>query len=188
MITVELRSAPMPSGRVLSPSAVAAAAELNPSWAYRAQEAQILGDPCYPADVIVLKVYRVILPLVWPDRVGLPRNEKKVLDFWQTAALEAARNAVTDDETTRETTMYVLQGATYIAHTRAARAALESASPDGDEPSPLDGQAVFRLPIGEWIDDLDSRLARLPRRAPRRGVAAKAVKAKQSPTTTRSTD
>ncbi|WP_119296123.1 hypothetical protein [Streptomyces sp. YIM 130001] len=172
---------------MLSPSAVAAAAELNPSWAYRAQEAQVLGDPCYPADVIVLKVYRVILPLVWPDRPR-PRSEKQVLDFWQTAALEAARNAVTDEETTRETTMYVLQGATYIVHTREARALLENASPDGNDPSLLDGQAVLRLPIGVWIDDLAPRLARMNNRAPRRGVAAKAVKGKKSPTITRPTE
>ncbi|MFQ6144449.1 hypothetical protein ACLMNJ_15440 [Streptomyces seoulensis] len=175
----------MPSGNVLSANAVAVAANVDRSWAYRAIEAGVLSEPCFPADVIVLKVYRVISQFVWPD-VPRPRTEKRTLDVWQVTALNAVRNAVTDEKTTPETTLYVLQGATFVQHTRQDRAALESKSPEGDEPSPLDAQPVLRLPIGRWIHELESVIQRTPRSAPRRtpAVSRRSRAPKKRPTTT----
>ena len=157
----------MPPGTVLSANAVAVAANLDRSWAYRAIEAGVLSEPCFPADVVVLKVYRVLSQFVWPDRPK-PRSAKHELDVWQRTALNATRNAVTDSETTPETTLYVLQGSTKVVHTRKDRAELESSDPTGDEPSFFDAQTVLRLPIGRWIHELESVLARTPRSAPRR--------------------
>jgi hypothetical protein len=167
----------MPSGTVLSANAVAVAANVDRSWAYRAIEAGVLSEPCFPADVVVLKVYRVLSQFVWPDRPK-PRSAKHEIDVWQRTALNATRNAVTDQESTPETTLYVLQGSTKVVHTRQERAALESASLDGDEPSPLDAQTVLRLPIGRWIHELESVLARTPRSAPRRAPVGRRTSAK----------
>uniref|UniRef100_UPI002F911E86 hypothetical protein n=1 Tax=Streptomyces cellulosae TaxID=1968 RepID=UPI002F911E86 len=157
----------MPPGTVLSANAVAVAANVDRSWAYRAIAAGVLSEPCFPADVVVLKVYRVLSQFVWPDKPK-PRSAKHEVDVWQRTALNATRNAVTDPETTPETTLYVLQGSTKVVHNRQDRAALESVSSEGDEPSPLDAQTVLRLPIGRWIHELESVLARTPRSAPRR--------------------
>ncbi|WP_070016004.1 hypothetical protein [Streptomyces nanshensis] len=161
----------MPPGTVLSANAVAVAADVERSWAYRAIKAGVLSEPCFPADVIVLKVYRVLSQFVWPDKPR-QRSVKHDLDTWQLTALNATRNAVTDDRTTPETTLYVLQSATYVEHTRTDRAQLESSAPDGAQASPLDAQTVLRLPIGRWIDGLEAVVARTPRSAPRR-VAVK---------------
>ncbi len=157
----------MPPGKVLSANAVAVAADVDRSWAYRAIKAGVLSEPCFPADVVVLKVYRLLSQFVWPDKPRA-RSVKHALDTWQLTALNATRNAVTDDETTPETTLYVLQGATYVVHSRTERAALESASADGGAPSPLDAQTVLRLPIGRWIDELEAVVARTPKSQPRR--------------------
>lgn len=174
----------MPPGTVLSANAVAVAAKVDRSWAYRAIKAGVLSEPCFPADVVVLKVYRVLSQLVWPD-VPKPRSEKHELDVWQRTALNATRNAVTDSDTTPETTLYVLQGATKVVHNRAERAALESISPEGNEPSPFDAQTVLRLPIGRWIHELESVLARTPRSAPRRAPVGRRSSAKGSPSRTK---
>lgn len=172
----------MPPGKVLSANAVAVAAKVDRSWAYRAIEAGVLSEPCFPADVVVLKVYRVLSQLVWPDRPK-PRSAKHEIDVWQRTALNATRNAVTDPDTTPETTLYVMQGSTKLVHTRQDRAALESVSPEGDESSPLDAQAVFRLPIGRWIHDLESVLARTPRSAPRRAPVGRRPSARGTAST-----
>lgn len=157
----------MAAGTVLSANAVAVAANLDRSWAYRAIEAGVLAEPCFPADVIVLKVYRVLSQFVWPDKPR-QRSVKHELDTWQLTALNATRDAVTDESTTAETTLYVLQGAVYVAHTRQDRARLESLSQDGSDSSALDAQTVLRLPIGRWIDGLEAVVARTPKSAPRR--------------------
>lgn len=170
----------MPPGTVLSANAVAVAANLDRSWAYRAIEAGVLSEPCFPADVVVLKVYRVLSQFVWPDRPK-PRSAKHELDVWQRTALNATRNAVTDSETTPETTLYVLQGSTKVVHTRKDRAALENIDPEGDEHSFFDAQTVLRMPIGRWIYELESVLARTPRSAPRRApVGARRTKSATS--------
>ncbi|MGW1496839.1 hypothetical protein [Streptomyces sp. NPDC002402] len=160
----------MPPGKVLSANAVAVAAEVDRSWAYRAIKAGVLSEPCFPADVIVLKVYRVVSQFVWPDKMR-QRSVRHELDTWQLTALNATRNAVTDAHTTPETTLYVLQGATYVVNDRQERAALESASLRGDEASPLDAQTALRFPIGRWIDELEAVIARTPKSAPRRTTA-----------------
>jgi hypothetical protein len=155
-----------PSGR-LSANAVAVAAGVDSNWAYRAIENGVLPEPHFAADVIVLKVYRLVSQFVWPDKPR-QRSRKHDLDTWQLSALHAARDAVTDPRTTPETTLWILHGAVHVAHTRQERAALESPSPEGMEPSPLDAQVALRLPLGRWIDELPSLLAHTPRREPRR--------------------
>ncbi|MGW1991320.1 hypothetical protein [Embleya sp. NPDC001921] len=157
----------MPPSPVLSANAVAVAAGVNRSWVYRALEIGVLSEPCFAADVIVLRVYRLVSQFVWPDRPR-QRSVKHEVDTWQLAALNAARDAVNDRTTTPETALYVLQGRVHVANTRRERAALESPSPDGLEPAELDAQVVLRLPIGRWIDELPSVLAKTPMSAPRR--------------------
>jgi hypothetical protein len=157
----------MPPSTVLSANAVAVAAGVPRSWVYRALDIGVLSEPCFAADAIVLRVYRVVSQFVWPDR-HRPRSVKNEVDTWQLAALHATRDAVNDPLTTPETTLYVLQSRVYVANTREERAALEASTPDGDEPSPLDAQVVLRMPIGRWIDELPAVLAKIPMSAPRR--------------------
>ncbi|WP_158714159.1 hypothetical protein [Kitasatospora aureofaciens] len=154
----------------LSANAVAVAAGVDSNWVYRAVQIGVLSEPHFAADVIVIKVYRVLSQFVWPDKKS-PRKAKRQLDTWLTTALHAARDAVTDPRTTAETTLWVMQDAVEIAHSREERALLESASADGLEPSKLDGKMALRFPIGRWIDELPTVLAKTPKREPRRGVS-----------------
>ncbi|MFB6884156.1 hypothetical protein ACFCY8_25340 [Streptomyces noursei] len=156
----------MSSGR-LSANAVAVAAGVDSKWVYRAVEDGVLPEQHFEADVIVIKVYRLISQFVWPDRPR-QRSRKYEIDTWQLSALHAARDAVTDPNTTPETTLWIMQDSVKVAHTRNERSALESVSADGQQPSPLDAQVALRLPIGRWIDELPSLLARIPKREPRR--------------------
>lgn len=158
----------MPSA-VLSANAVAVAAGVSKNWVYRAIDIGVLSEPCFAADVVVLRVYRVLSQFAWPDKPK-QRSVKQKPDTWLLAALNAVRDAVTDDQTTPETTLYVLGTAVHIANSRTERALLEASTPEGTEPSTLDAQVAVRLPIGRWIDELPSVLAKTPRHAPRRGV------------------
>lgn len=170
----------MPPTARLSANAVAVAAGVDSNWVYRAVEIGVLSEPHFAADVIVIRVYRVLSQFVWPDRPR-QRSKKHALDTWQLAALHAARDAVTDPLTTPESTLWVLQDSVHVAHNRVDRARLECADPSGEEPSPLDAQVALRLPIGRWIDELPSVLARTPRREPRRGPAVPRRPARKSP-------
>ncbi|MFJ8676804.1 hypothetical protein [Streptomyces sp. NPDC093589] len=161
----------MSSGR-LSANAVAVAAGVDSNWVYRAVENGVLPEQHFEADVIVIKVYRLIANFVWPDRPR-QRSKKHHIDTWQLSALHAARDAVTDPKTTPETTLWIMQDSVRVAHTRSERAALESVEADGHHPSLLDAQVALRLPIGRWIDELPSLLARIPKREPRRKAATR---------------
>lgn len=169
----------MPPTR-LSANAVAVAAGVDSNWVYRAVEIGVLSEPHFAADVIVIKVYRVLSQFVWPDKPR-QRSKKHALDTWQLAALHAARDAVTDPATTPETTLWVMQDSVRVAHSRTDRARFESESPDGEEPSVLDAQVALRLPLGRWIDELPAVLAKTPRREPRRGPAASPRGPRRSP-------
>ncbi|MFJ8313331.1 MULTISPECIES: hypothetical protein [unclassified Streptomyces] len=158
----------MPSPRrLLSANAVANAAGVDSNWVYRAVENGILPERHFEADIIVIKVHRVLSSIIWPDKKR-QRSLKHDVDTWQLLALNAARDAVTDPRTNSETTLWVMQDAVQVAHSRDERAALESVSSSGEDPSPLDGQLAFRFPIGRWIDELPSLLAQIPTREPRR--------------------
>ncbi|MFJ4866853.1 MULTISPECIES: hypothetical protein [unclassified Streptomyces] len=158
----------MPSA-VLSANAVAVAAGVSKNWVYRAIDIGVLSEPCFAADVVVLRVYRVLSQFAWPDKPK-QRSVKQKPDTWLLAALNAVRDAVSEEQTTPETTLYVLGTAVHIANSRTDRARLEASTPDGSEPSALDAQVAIRLPIGRWIDELPSVLAKTPKHAPRRGV------------------
>jgi hypothetical protein len=170
----------MPPTARLSANAVAVTAGVDSNWVYRAVEVGVLSEPHFAADVIVIRVYRVLSQFVWPDKPR-QRSKKHALDIWQLAALHAARDAVTDPATTPETTLWVMQDSVRVAHNRADRATLESTSADGEEPSVLDAQVALRLPIGRWIDELPAVLAKTPRREPRRGISASRRSPRKSP-------
>ncbi|MFE3559778.1 hypothetical protein ACFXKW_33705 [Streptomyces sp. NPDC059193] len=158
----------MPSA-VLSANAVGVAAGVSKNWVYRAINIGVLSEPCFAADVVVLRVYRVLSQFAWPDRPK-QRSVKLKPDTWLLAALNAVRDAATDERTTPETTLYVLGTAVHIANSRLERARLEASTPEGTDPSALDAQVAVRLPIGRWIDELPSVIAKTPKHAPRRGV------------------
>ncbi|MFE1520643.1 hypothetical protein ACFW9I_28050 [[Kitasatospora] papulosa] len=151
----------------LSANAVATAAGLDSNWVYKAEANGVLPEEHFVSDIIVIKVYRLLSTFVWPDRPA-QRSKKQDLDTWLLSALHAARDAVTDASTTPETTLWVTQTGVRVAHSREERAAVESPSPDGQEPSFLDDQVALRLPIGRWIDELPAILTRIKKREPRK--------------------
>lgn len=151
----------------LSANAVATAAGLDSNWVYKAEANGVLPEEHFVSDIIVIKVYRLLSTFVWPDRPA-QRSKKQDLDTWLLSALHAARDAVTDPNTTPETTLWVTQTGVRVAHSREERAAVESPSPDGQEPSFLDDQVALRLPIGRWIDELPAILTRIKKREPRK--------------------
>ncbi|GLF98229.1 hypothetical protein [Streptomyces yaizuensis] len=161
----------MPPTVRLSANAVAVAAGVDSNWVYRAVAIGVLSEPHFSADIIVIRVYRLLSQFVWPDKPR-QRSKKYALDTWQLTALHATRDAVTDPATTPETTLWVMQDSVRVANSREERAVLESASTDGLEASILDAQVALRLPIGRWIDELPAVLAATPRREPRRAAAA----------------
>ncbi|WP_331735984.1 hypothetical protein OG605_38695 (plasmid) [Streptomyces xanthophaeus] len=175
----------MPSSRrTLTANAVANAAGVDSNWVYRAVENGILPATHFEADIIVIKLHRLLSGITWPDRKR-QRSQKHAVDTWQLSALNAARDAVTDPSTTAETTLWVTQHQVLVANTRAERAALEATDAEGANPAPLDGQLAFRFPIGRWIDDLPSVLAQTPTREPRRPKTAPGRSGGKTPTTTR---
>ncbi|GAA2340157.1 hypothetical protein OKJ48_22385 [Streptomyces kunmingensis] len=158
----------MPSARrTLTANAVANAAGVDSNWVYRAVENGILPATHFEADIIVIKLHRLLSGITWPDKPR-QRSRKHAVDTWQLTALNAARDAVTDPFTTAETTLWVTQNQVLVANTRLERAALEATDTHGTSAAPLDGQLAFRFPIGRWIDDLPSVLAQTPTREPRR--------------------
>ncbi|WP_425824652.1 hypothetical protein [Streptomyces fractus] len=158
----------MPSSRrTLSASSVAAAAGVNRKWVYRAVEDGLLPEVHFEADIIVIKLHRLLSGVTWPDKQR-QRSMKQNVDTWHLAALTAARDAVTDSRTTAETTLWVMQDQVLVANSRQERATLEATDSDGQEPAPLDGRIAYRFPIGRWIDELPSVLAQTPTREPRR--------------------
>ncbi|MEU5900364.1 hypothetical protein [Streptomyces venezuelae] len=175
----------MPSTRrTLSANAVANAAGVDSNWVYRAVENGILPATHFEADIIVIKLHRLLSGITWPDRKR-QRSQKHAVDTWQLTALNAARDAVTDPDTTAETTLWVTQHQVHVANTRAERAALEATDPEGARPAPLDGQLAFRFPIGRWIDDLPSVLAQTPTREPRRTKTRTGQAGSRTPETSR---
>jgi hypothetical protein len=139
--------------RSLSAYAVANAADVSQSWAWKARDSGIIHSPYTDEDVIALRVYVCVAQLVWPGE-RRPRSEKHELELWQSLAVNAARDAVSDPRTTRETVLWVLPDAVHVVTTPGERAALEL--------DQLGHRPAFRLPLGVWITELPEVLAKLP--------------------------
>ncbi|KOU33945.1 hypothetical protein [Streptomyces sp. WM6378] len=148
----------------LSASAVATAAGLSESWAWKARGQGILHEPHFEDAVVALRVYAFVSQIVWPGN-RRPRSARQDLELWQSSAVEAARQAVDDPLTTRETALWVLEDSVYLVTTPAERAAFDLKH--------LDGRAAFRIPIGLWICELPDAINALPPRR-RRNLHAKA--------------
>ncbi|WP_037599618.1 hypothetical protein [Streptacidiphilus rugosus] len=143
----------------LSAYAVANAAHVSQSWAWKARDAGIIHAPYTEEDVIALQVYACVAPLVWPGERRV-RSEKHGLELWQSLAVNAAREAMSDPHMCPETVLWVLQDAALLANTAGERAALEL--------DQLAGRTAFRLPLGEWIAQVPKTLAQLPTSRPRK--------------------
>ena len=143
----------------LSAYAVANAAHVSQSWAWKARDAGIIHSPYTEEDVIALRVYACVAQLYWPGERRV-RSEKHGLELWQSLAVNAAREAMSDPATSPATVLWVLQDATYLATTPGERAALEL--------DQLHGRSAFRVPLGEWIDEVPTTLQHMPVSRPRK--------------------
>jgi hypothetical protein len=171
---------------VLSANAVAGAAGVSDTYAYKAIDAGVISEPHYPADVIALRTYRALSGVVWTSSrptsaaKDSPRKQRQPgPELWQMVAVHAARNAVTDPSTTPQTVLWVLQDSCHLVHTAAERAALEL--------SVLEGRDAVRLAVGRWIkEDLPAVLGQIRSYRPRNAGAARRPRATRTPATSSS--
>lgn len=136
----------------LSTSAVAAAAGLSESWAWKARDQGVLHEPHFEDEVVALRVYAFVSQIVWPG-TRRPRSARQDLELWQQSAVEAARQAASDRNTTADTALWVLQDSVHLVTTPADRAAFDLKH--------LDGRVAFRIPVGLWIAELPDAIAKL---------------------------
>jgi hypothetical protein len=149
----------------LSTSAVATAAGLSESWAWKARDQGILHAPHFEDSVVALRVYAFVSQIVWPGN-RRPRSARQDLELWQSSAVEAAREAVSDPNTTSETALWVLEDSVHLVTSPGERAAF-----DLDH---LNGRVAFRIPIGLWVAELPEAIAGLKRKR-RRSTAKPAA-------------
>lgn len=147
----------------LSSSAVAAAAGLSESWAWRARDQGVLHEPHFEEEVVALRVYAFVSQVVWPGR-RRPRSARQHLELWQSSAVEAARQAVSDPKTTPETALWVLEDSVHLVTTPDERAAFDLKY--------LGGRVAFRIPVGLWVAELPSAIVAIRSRR-RRGPASR---------------
>ncbi|MFI9081465.1 hypothetical protein ACIGW8_34230 [Streptomyces sioyaensis] len=143
----------------LSTSAVATAAGLSESWAWKARDQGVLTEPHFEDAVIALRVYAFVSQIVWPGN-RRPRSARQDLELWQSTAVEAARQAVTDPNTTPDTALYVLEDSVHLVTTPAERAAFDLQY--------LGGRVAFRIPVGLWVTELPDAIADMPNRRRRK--------------------
>ncbi|GAA3078563.1 hypothetical protein GCM10020000_75160 [Streptomyces olivoverticillatus] len=139
----------------LSTNAVATAAELERVVGL---EGSRPGDPACPHfedSVVGLRVYAFVSQIVWPGN-RRPRSARQELELWQSSAVEAAREAVSDPNTTTETALWVLEDSVHLVTTPGERAAF-----DLDH---LNGRVAFRIPVGLWVAELPEAIAKLSSR------------------------
>ncbi|MFC7310203.1 hypothetical protein ACFQVC_39080 [Streptomyces monticola] len=142
----------------LSTSAVAVAAGLSESWAWRARDQGILYEPHFEDSVVALRVYAFVAQIVWPGN-RRARSTRNDLELWQSTAVEAARQAVNDPSTTPETALWVLEDSVHLITTPAERAAFDLEH--------LNGRVAFRIPVGKWVSELPDALEGVPNRRKR---------------------
>jgi len=150
----------------LSTSAVAAAAGLSENWAWKARDQGVIVEPHFEDAVVALRVYAFVSQVVWPGN-RRPRSARQELELWQNTAVEAARQAVSDADTTLETTLWVLEDSVHLITTPADRAAFDLKH--------LNGRVAFRIPIGLWVAELPDAIAALPRRRRRAAPSTSAA-------------
>uniref|UniRef100_UPI002F9161F5 hypothetical protein n=1 Tax=Streptomyces cellulosae TaxID=1968 RepID=UPI002F9161F5 len=125
----------------------------------------MISEPHFEEDVVALRVYAFVSQIVWPG-TRRPRSARQALELWQASAVEAARQAASDQATTAETALWVLEDSVHLVTTPAQRAAFDLQH--------LDGRVAFRIPVGRWVNELPDAIDKLrPRR--RRGTSAKAA-------------
>ncbi|MGV9349755.1 hypothetical protein ACWDSD_34205 [Streptomyces spiralis] len=125
----------------------------------------MINEPHFEEDVVALRVYAFVSQVVWPG-TRRPRSARQALELWQASAVEAARQAVSDENTTSETALWVLEDSVRLVTTPAERAAVDLQY--------LSGRVAFRIPVGLWVAELPEALENVrPRR--RRSTAVKAT-------------
>ncbi|MGH4033322.1 hypothetical protein ACQB60_30800 [Actinomycetota bacterium Odt1-20B] len=151
----------------LSTSAVAVAAGLSESWAWKARDQGILYEPHFEDSVVALRVYAFVTQIAWPGK-RRARSARQDLELWQSTAVEAARQAASDPNTTPDTALWVLEDSIHLVTTPAERAAFDLEH--------LNGRAAFRVPVGLWVSELPDAIAGLPDRSRARTKRAAAAK------------
>ncbi|WP_425824749.1 hypothetical protein [Streptomyces fractus] len=132
--------------RRVSLAAVATAADVNNTWVWKARDLGLINPLALDGeDVIVVQVLAFVDQLAWPGQ-RRSRSVSRDMELWQTLAVTAAREAAGDPRTTSETALWVMPDGVRLATTPGERSSCEL--------DHLAGKVAFRLPIGQWVDDL----------------------------------
>ncbi|MFE5030203.1 hypothetical protein ACFRAO_44745 [Streptomyces sp. NPDC056656] len=100
-------------------------------------------------------MYAFVSQIVWPG-TRRPRSARQDLELWQSSAVEAARQAVSDSKTTPQTVLWVLEDSVHLVTTPGERAAFDLEQ--------LEGRVAIRIPVGLWVGELPDAMTSLKTR------------------------
>ncbi|MFD3422065.1 hypothetical protein [Streptomyces decoyicus] len=133
------------AGRITAAS-LATAAKLNRIWVKKAAELGLISPASLDGeDLIAVQVLAVVDQLIWPgDKRS--RSETRTLQVALPLVVNTAREAISDERTTRDTVLWVLQDDVKVTHTLGERAHFVI--------DVLGKRCVYSIPLGEWIATL----------------------------------
>lgn len=114
-----------------------------------ATEGVVDTDYTVETDVVLVRLYGALKRLVWPDE-RRPANKDQGLRVWESITIETARAALSEDEVTPASGLFIHQtGCTLASGPGEYCQALFDLA---DEP-------FYYAPIGKWAEELPSRRA-----------------------------
>lgn len=134
------------AGRI-TPASLATAAKLNRIWVKKATDLGLISPASLDGeDVIVVQVLAVVDQLVWPGNKR-SRSQSRTLEVGLPLVVNTARDSITDDRTTRDTIVWVVQDEVpKVTNTLGERAQYVI--------DVLGRRCAYALPLGEWIATL----------------------------------
>ncbi|MEU2839624.1 hypothetical protein ABZ776_21325 [Streptomyces sp. NPDC007076] len=136
----------------VQPAALANSAKLNRSWVTKAAALGLVNPSTLDGeDLIVVRVFAFVDQLVWPGK-SRSRSEARVMEPWQSLAVNAARAAARDPATRLDSILWVAPDGVEVTHEPGAHSAFVLGRP----------RSMFvAVPLGEWIAELPPNLETL---------------------------
>ncbi|WP_331762938.1 MULTISPECIES: hypothetical protein [unclassified Streptomyces] len=136
----------------VQPAVLANTAKLNRSWVTKAVALGLINPSTLDGeDLIVVRVFAFVDQLMWPGK-SRSRSEARVMEPWQSLAVNAARAAARDPATRLDSILWVAPDGVEVTHEPGAHSAFV-----------LNRQrSMFvAVPLGEWIAELPPNLETL---------------------------
>ncbi|MFE6667625.1 hypothetical protein ACFVFH_29225 [Streptomyces sp. NPDC057697] len=136
----------------VQPAALANSARLNRSWINKAVTLGLINPSTLDGeDLIVVRVFAFVDQLVWPGQ-SRSRSEARVIEPWQSLAVNTARAAARDPATRQDSILWVAPDGVEVTHEPGAHSAFVLSRP----------RSMFAaVPLGEWIAELPPHLETL---------------------------